>query len=308
MIEEIFIFIAALFLVIKGATMATTHSAKLAEGYRLSKYLVGFIIVSIISILPETFIAVNSAVRGVPSFGLGTLLGSNVADLTLIFGLIILLVRKRIKVESKVLKERMVYPFLLLLPLLLGFDGSFSRMEGIALIIAGVAFYYIAIRDGIRDSNHAVDKRGRYKSLAMLIFSMAVLLLGSHFVVTSASSLAGMIGVSPILIGMLVVGIGTTIPELFFAVKSHRKDEDSLAVGDILGTVLANATIVVGIMAVVIPFSFPVKLIYVTGLFMFLGSLLLFHFMRTGRNLSKKEAWSLILFWVVFVLIEIIVQ
>lgn len=295
-------------MVIKGATLATKYAARLAESYRLSKYTVGFIIVAIISILPETFISINAAIEGIPSFGLGMLFGSNIADLTLIFAIIIFLAGRGLKIESKILKNHTVYPFILLLPLVLGFNGHFSRIEGVALILTGGIFYYLALRSGIDGAVPSNNGNGRWKSFLMLIFSMIVLLAGAHFTVTSATSIANYAGVSPILIGMLIVGLGTTMPELFFSLKSVKKRDDSLAVGDILGTVLADATIVVGILAVVNPFSFPIKIIYITGLFMVIASFVLFHFMQSGRTLSKREAWMLFIFWLVFALVEFAVN
>ncbi len=308
MINNLFIFIVALLMVIKGATLATKYAARLAESYRLSKYTVGFIIVAIISILPETFISINAAIEGIPSFGLGMLFGSNIADLTLIFAIIIFLAGRGLKIESKILKNHTVYPFILLLPLVLGFNGHFSRIEGVALILTGGIFYYLALRSGIDGAVPSNNGNGRWKSFLMLIFSMIVLLAGAHFTVTSATSIANYAGVSPILIGMLIVGLGTTMPELFFSLKSVKKRDDSLAVGDILGTVLADATIVVGILAVVNPFSFPIKIIYITGLFMVIASFVLFHFMQSGRTLSRREAWMLFIFWLVFALVEFAVN
>ncbi|MBU2219929.1 sodium:calcium antiporter [Patescibacteria group bacterium] len=307
MFNNLFIFVVAFFLVIKGATLATKYAARLAESFKLSKYVVGFIVVAIISILPEAFIAINAAIKGIPSFGLGVLFGSNIADLTLVFAVIILFAGRGIRVESKILKNHVVYPLLLLLPLVLGLNGHFSRLEGLALIITGGVFYYIVFKNGI-DRAAASSANSRLKNLFMLIFSMAVLLAGSHFVVTSATGLAQALRVSPILIGMLVVGIGTTMPEIFFSIKCAKKHDDSLAVGDILGTVLADATIVVGILALVSPFYFPIKIIYITGLFMVVASATLFHFMRSGRTLSKKEAYLLFAFWLIFVLVEFIVN
>jgi len=305
MFNNLFIFVVAFFLVIKGATLATKYAARLAESFKLSKYVVGFIVVAIISILPEAFIAINAAIKGIPSFGLGVLFGSNIADLTLVFAVIVLFAGRGIRVESKILKNHVVYPLLLLLPLVLGLNGHFSRLEGLALIITGGVFYYIVFKNGI-DRAAASSANSRLKNLFMLIFSMAVLLAGSHFVVTSATGLAQALRVSPILIGMLVVGIGTTMPEIFFSIKCAKKHDDSLAVGDILGTVLADATIVVGILALVSPFYFPIKIIYITGLFMVVASATLFHFMRSGRTLSKKEAYLLFAFWLIFVLVEFI--
>jgi cation:H+ antiporter len=306
MINNLFIFAAALFMVIRGATMATQHAALLAESYRLSKYIVGFIIIAVISVLPETFIAINAALNGVPSFGLGMLFGSNIADLTLIISAIVFFAGRGLKIEGKILKSHVVYPFILLLPLVLGFNGHFSRLEGVALIIAGGVFYYLALKNGIDGTIPEQVGNGRIKSLLMLLFSMAVLLAGAHFTVTSATALAEYMGVSPVLIGMLVVGLGTTMPEFFFSLKSVKKRDDSLAVGDILGTVLADATIVVGILALVNPFEFPQRIIYVTGLFMVMASFTLLYFMKSGRRITKREAKLLLFYWIVFVLVEFI--
>lgn len=304
MLNNAFIFIVALYMVIKGATMATNYAGKLAESFRLSKYTVGFIIVAVISILPETFIAINAAIKGIPSFGLGMLFGSNIADLTLIFAILVFYAGRSLKVESKILKNHVIYPFILLFPLILGLDGYFSRIEGVALILAGAIFYYLALRNGTDGTVPMVTGNSRYKSIAMLLVSMAILLVGAHFTVTSATSVANSFGVSPILVGMLIVGLGTTMPELFFSLRSIKKRDDSLAIGDLLGTVLADATIVVGILALVNPFAFPQKIIYITGMFMVLASFMLFHFMRSGRALTRREATILFAFWVVFVMVE----
>lgn len=308
MIQNFFILACSLFLVIKGATFATKYAARLAESFNLSKYTVGFIVVAVISILPETFISINSAISGMPAFGLGTLFGSNIADLTLVFAIIIFAAGRQIKIESKIIKRNKAYSLLLLLPLVLGLDGYFSRIEGAALILVGAIFYYAVLKGDSSNREVAVSRFNRYHSVSMLVFGMAVLLIGAHFTVSSASAVAHALHINPILIGMLIVGLGTTIPELLFAVKAVRKKEDALAVGDILGTVLADATVVVGILALISPFSFPQKIIYITGLFMLAASLLLFMFMRSGRTLSKKEGVVLIFFWLLFVVVEFFIS
>jgi len=135
-----------------------------------------------------------------------------------------------------------------------------------------------------------------------------MLLVGSHFIVTSATVLAYTLKITPILIGMLVVSLGTIMPELFYSLKSIKKKNEGLAIGDILGTVLADATIVVGILALISPFSFPVKIIYVTGVFMMVASLILLKFMLSGRVISKKEGYMLLVFWVCYVIIEFLIN
>lgn len=303
MLIDIFILACSLITIMKGATLATRYAALLAENFRLSKYVVGFIIIAVISILPETFIAIDSALKGIPSFGLGTLFGSNIADMTLVFAIILILIGRSLKVEGKILKNRKLYPLFLLLPLILGLDGLYSRSDGLALIMIGGIFYYLALKDGV-DNRVVMNGNHRLKNSLLLLLGMFMLLIGSHFTVLSAVSLAKDMGINPILIGMMIVGVGTTIPEMFFAFKSIKKDDDSLAIGDILGTVLADATIVVGIIALIGPFSFPKTIIYVTGIFMVMSSMLLYRFMYTGRTLTKKEAILLFLFWLGFVLTE----
>ena len=306
MINNIFIFIVSLVMVVHGATMATKHAVSLAKLARLSKYTIGLIVVAVISILPETFISVNAALRGESAMGLGLLLGSNIADLTLIFALLVFTAGRSLKIESKIIKNHVVYPFVLLLPIILGMNGNFSRLEGLALIIFGVVFYYTALRG---DSENIPIKKSTFKDKAKNIFylllSMAMLLVGSHFTVTSAVDMAEFLNITPVLIGMLVVSLGTTLPEFIFSLKAVKQKNDSLAVGDVLGTVLADATIVVGILALIRPFSFPQQMVYVTGIFMVLSSIMLFYFMKSGRYLTKREAFLLFCFWVLFVLIEV---
>ena len=308
MIENLLIFTFSLFLVIKGATLATKYSVKLAENFHLSKYIVGFIVVAFISILPETLISINSAIEGIPEFGLSTLFGSNVADLTLIFGILIVYARRGIKIESKILKDIRLYPFFLLLPLIFGLNGHYSQIEGAALIISGALFYYMVFKNSVEISATLHNGGSKYKNFFLLLFAMILLLIGSHFIVTSATVLAYTLKITPILIGMLVVSLGTIMPELFYSLKSIKKKNEGLAIGDILGTVLADATIVVGILALISPFSFPVKIIYVTGVFMMVASLILLKFMLSGRVISKKEGYMLLVFWVCYVIIEFLIN
>lgn len=305
MLLNLFILIISLFLLIKGATLSTRFAVKVAESFKLSKYVVGFIIVAVISILPETLISINSAIEGVPSLGLATLFGSNVADLTLVFALIIFVTKKNIKVESKILKNNIIYPFILVVPIILGLDGYYSRIEGISLLIIGLIFYYFAFKNNDEPRIENVSKKDRKKYIFLLLVSMTVLLVGSHFAVTSTVHLASNIGISPIIIGIFILGLGSTIPELLFSIKSVRKDNDSLAIGDLLGTVLADATIVVGILALISPFYFPVKIVYIAGVFMVISAFLLFHFMRSGKILTRNESFILFIFWIVFILIEL---
>jgi cation:H+ antiporter len=308
MLANLFIFGAALYCVIQGATLATRYAALIAESFKLSRYTIGFILVAVIGILPETFVALNAALEGIPSFGLGLLLGSNVADLTLIIAIVVFFAKRPIKVEGKILKNHALYPFFLMLPLILGFDGHFSRIEGLALILAGFIFYYLTLRHSSDEALTPVSDNKRPWNTFLLFVSMVILLVGAHFTVTSTSSLAEMWGINPLLIGMFIVAIGTTVPELFFSLKAVRAHDDSLAIGDILGTVLADATIVIGLLALISPFAFPQVIIHIAGVFMVASAFILFSFMRSGKAITGKEGFALLVLWIAFAVIQVIVN
>jgi len=169
MFLNLFIFFFSLFLVVKGATLATRYAAKLASSFHLSKYIIGFIVIAFISILPETFISINSAIEGLPSFGLGTLFGSNVADLTLIFAILIIYAGRGMKIESKVLKNLHLYPFFLLLPLILGLNGHYTRLEGLSLIVSGAIFYFLVFKNSTKSSATVPHSHNRYKFFSFAI-------------------------------------------------------------------------------------------------------------------------------------------
>mgnify|MGYP001583360681 FL=1 len=227
------------------------------------------------------------------------------AELTLVFAVVLLFVGKGLKVESKVLKDQYWYFLGLAIPLLLGYNGFYSRWEGVAMILTGVLFHIYALkRDKQKIKQVKVDFS--YKSLAFLVASMGLLLVGSHFTVESGVAVAAALHISPVLVGMFFVGVGTTLPELIFAIKAARHHFDSLALGDVLGTVMTDATIVMGIVAIIQPFAFDKRLVHITGFYMLFAAVLLYYFMQSGRVLKKKEGLFLFAFYLLFVFTELI--
>jgi cation:H+ antiporter len=306
------LFIISLVAVVKSAGVAVRYATQLARLARVTEYIIGFVVVAVISVFPETFISIMSALQGVPSFGLGTLFGSNVADLTLVFAIVVLFSGGKISIASKVIKEFSTYLGVLFVPLLFGFDGFYSRIDGLVLVFAGVIFYILLLQEdhkffeaeeAMGDKKH--PRRVILKSLFILTLSLGVLFFTSYATVKFGVALAKDLRVSPTLIGLLFVALGTTMPELFFSLRAARKKRGGLALGDILGTVITDATIIVGLIALIKPFAFNPNLVYVTGVFMILAAIVLFFFMRTGRELSRKEGMLLILFYLLFIWAEL---
>ena len=304
--QYVLLLLLSLFAVIQGANLSTKYAEKVAESFRVSKYIVGFIVVSFISVLPETFIAIGAALKGNAELGIGTILGSNVADLTLIMAILAFVAGKKgVKIERSTLKRLMIYPLFLSIPLLLALDGSFSRSDGLVLIIVGIIFYVFTFRKSVGISSHDSDIKYKYRNAFFLLLSLALLLVGAHFTVDATVALANKLSINPVLVGILVVGLGTTIPELSFASKAIKRGKHELAVGDVLGSVLADATIVIGIVSMIGTVTFPPRIAYVAGGFMVLASVVLMIMFKTNYKIQRREAIWLVLIWLAYVITEV---
>jgi cation:H+ antiporter len=310
MIINLILFLAFLFILVKSSNYAIKYSSQLAKVLRFPEFIVSFFIIALISVLPEATISIISAINGNPELGLGTLLGSNVTDLTLIFGIVALFSSGGIKVKSKILQNNFFYLLLLLFPLVLGFDGQFSRIDGIILTLSGIIFFIKIGRESRRfrkKFNHT--KREPFaKSLILLILSVVILLIGAYLTVRYAVNFAYDIKLPAILIGLTILAFGTCLPELIVSIKAVKTNRDEIALGDILGTVITDATIVLGIVALISPFSYNPQGIYFTGSAMFLAGLFTTIFMKSDKSINKLEGALLILFYVIFIFVEFMIN
>ncbi|MEK7672884.1 MAG: hypothetical protein AAB373_03295 [Patescibacteria group bacterium] len=300
------LFLLSLVMVIKSAEHSIKYSNALARNLNFSKYVVGFLIVSLISILPETFVAIASAIQDNPEFGLGTLVGSNVADLTLIFFIITLFAKKSgIKVNKEILSKNLYYLPLLSVPIMFGLNGQFTRLEGLIIFLAGALYFYRSLDKNSFGIDKRISVKFEFSTLVKLLSSLLVLLVGAYLTVKFGISIANELSVPTALISIFIVGLGTTLPELFFSIQAIKKNNYSLAIGDLLGTVISDATIVIGLLAMISPFYFDKKIIFVTGICMLVGGILLFFFMDSGRKITKTEGLALLGFYAMTILLEI---
>jgi cation:H+ antiporter len=304
------LFLGSLLFFMRAAHYAIEYASQLACVLHFSDFVVSFFVVSVVSTLPEASISLIAALEGSPAFGLGTLLGSNVADLTLVMGLVAVYSAKGVHVDKGVVQKGSLYMLLLLLPFLLGFDGVFSRVDGLILVFAGFLFFFnLSLEDRtLAGSLRCVKDRMFAKDLLLLLASMAALLVGAHFTVVFGTAMALDLGIPPILIGLTLVSVGTCLPELVFSLTSVHSKHDGLALGDVLGTVVIDATIILGAVALLTPYSFDPLYVYVTGLAMFFAGVLAISSMRSGWILSRKEGLFLLACYVVFLIVELSVR
>jgi cation:H+ antiporter len=310
MILYLILCILCLFLLTKGVQWAIKYSSRLAGQFHLSEFIISFFIVAVISVFPEATISIISAFEGIPEFGLGTLMGSNVTDLLLVFGIIAIFSPKGIKIKSEIVQNSILFAALVALPVLLGYDGKYSRLDGLLLLLGGLAFYLTLsiesrmIKSTIKNANHA----DTLKNIILLALSMALVIASAYFTIHFGVEFANRMMIPAVLVSLTLIAVGTCLPELMFSLKSVQARHDELALGDLFGTIVTDATIILGIVILIQPFSFNPAIVYLTGTVMCLAALLLAVFIRKDKVLSKKEGIILLLCYIVYLTAEILLS
>lgn len=307
MFKEVIIFIVACLVLVKSAEYAVKSVEHIARFLRLTEFVTSFLLVAFVSSMPEGFISIISAIKGDPGIGVGALLGGNIADLTLILGLVTL-AGHPVKIHSSIIKKDLYFAVLLLLPIILGLNGVISRIDGAILLAAGTGFLITLLKE--REYFHKPFQMKDHWIKHFLIFgiSIAIMLLSAHFIVQSSHSLAISIGIPSILIGLVLVALGTTLPEFTFSLQSVRAGHGDMAVGDLLGTVVVDACITMGIVALISPIAVNLLILSIVGIFTFFAVIFALLFMRSDGMLTKNEALTLVFFYIAFVVAQILMR
>jgi cation:H+ antiporter len=307
MLKEVIIFIIGCIVLVKSAEYAVKATARLARFFRLTEFVTSFILVAFVSSLPEGFISVISAIKGDPSIGAGTLLGGNIADITLILGLVAL-AGNPIKIHSSIVKRDLYFVILMLLPIILGLNGIISRMDGIILLAAGSIFMLVLLKEREYFHKPYDGKDHWFKQIFIFLISIGFMLLSAHFIVQSTHTIALGLNIPSLLIGLVLVALGTTLPEFTFSLQSVRKGHGDLAIGDLLGAVVVDACIIMGITALITPIVVNVLILSIIGIFTLFAIVFALAFMRTDGILSKNEALTLVLFYIAFIVVQILLR
>ncbi len=280
--------VASFIILLKVVDIAVNRATELAEMIGVSPFVISFFIVGIVSALPESTISVISNLKGDANGAASALLSSNVADLALVFGIIAILLRGS-KIKSEALKKDALYLPILLLPLALMYDGHLSRIDGAILLVAGLLFFSVIARQVDLKKLRWPGGMKPVTTLLLLLGSLAIMLAAANVTVTTAGDVGTDLGVPSVIISVLVVGIGVCLPELLFAIQSVWKHREGLALGNVLSVVMIDATIMLGITALLRPMVINAGFFLVTNVFMGLAALCIIYFARFVRRLGWQE-------------------
>ena len=305
---SIALFVVAGVLLAKSASVLVRAIINLARYFRLPEFVVSFVIVAMATSLPELFIGVVSAMRGESEFALGAVIGSNIADMTLVAG-ILGIVAGAMGVRKILEKRDAYYTAMIAMTLFLFLlDGKLTRLEGGVLLV--IYFLYLLHLSGQIPHYPKKMKKGKLKpalkSLGLFVVGMGGLLLGAEIMVRSAEVISAAFNLPFVLMGLLLVSFSTSIPELVFELQAIKKNHNAMAMGDLLGSVVTNTALVVGVVALISPIDLlgaSVSVDVALG-FLVLSTVMFLFMLRTQKVLTRYEGAALVAVYVLYLFVE----
>ncbi len=293
-------------ILIKGADWLVSGASSVASNFKVSKQLIGLTIVAFGTGAPELAVSISSLAGGNSDMLLGNVMGSNILNILLLIGIAALI--SPIKINKNTISKEL--PLLLLTSLGLVFlfldaalsgatENLITRSDGMVCVLffAIFLYYIIAMTRKNRKEKKKVEKP-KYKlpmSFLLVILGLVGVVAGSQFVVNSASTIAGVIGISDRLIALTVVAFGTSLPELVTTITAARRGENELLVGNIIGSNIFNICIVLGLPVAIFGGIKPESFNMIDVVMMVASAALLWFVARKGSPISKKEGAIMLL-------------
>ncbi len=306
---EIVWLLVSLVILYYGAEGLVSGAASLAKRIGISPLVIGLTIVSIGTSMPELVVSVKAAMSGQSAISIGNVLGSNFFNIGIILGMSALIYP--LAVKRQLLKlDVPVMIFAALLFFLMFLDYKISHVE--ALIFILLLLSYISYLLFISKKNTPVEeeeeeiKQTKHWALDILFIGVGLLALvyGSDLLVVNATLIAGRLGMSEAMIGLTIVAVGTSMPELATSVVAAIKKRSDIAIGNVVGSNIFNILLILGVAGLIQPISTP-EINYVDGLFMIGISLLLWLFMKAGSRIKRWQGAAFIAFYLIYFFIKI---
>lgn len=291
--------IGGLVLLYYGAEFLVRGGVQIAKRFQVTPLVIGLTLVAFATSAPELVVSCDAALKGMGDIALGNVIGSNICNIALILGLCAVISPLRVNESLFKLDLPLMIGSSVLFALFCFLTGGINRIEG-ALFFAGIITYVtVSIRNARRSGDVVTEVEGDGKplslgiSIVLVLLGLGFLVGGARLLVNSAVWLAELFGVSQAVIGLTIVAIGTSLPELATSVIAALKGERDIAIGNVVGSNIFNILAIMGISPLLRPIEAADIQLIDLGMMVFC-TLLLYPFLRTGFVLSRKEGVCLL--------------
>lgn len=313
---QILIFIVSISILSWLSSRIVGTLVTVARHLHWKEFIIAFFVMAFAASLPNLFVDVNAAINGMPEVAFGDVLGGNLVDLTLIMAIAVLFSAGGVTAESQTVQKSGIFASLIvLLPILLIWDKALDRIDGVILLLAfGLYTWWLFSKEDrfkktYRGRPPKTEKKWSYLVLNSLkiVGFLGLLLIASHFVVSSAEAFSNQFNISLSLVSIIIIGLGNCFPEAYFSIISARKGEAWLILGDLMGSIIVCTTLVLGLIALFFPFEIqdPSPFL-ITRVFTVVASLMFIVFIRTDKKVSKKEGLAFLSLYIVFLIVQFI--
>ncbi len=255
---EYVLLIVGFVLLIKGADLFVDGSSGLAKIFKIPSVIIGLTIVSMGTSAPEAAVSITSGLAGQNALALSNVVGSNLFNLLIVIG--VCAVIDKVEADKSIIKRDLPINLILsiLLLCLIAFDGVLGRIDAAVLLVLFVSYILWLIRDALKNRTQESDnekKKPLWLCLLFIAIGIAAIVFGGDMVVDNASKIAVALGMSENLVGLTIVAVGTSLPELVTSIVASRKGENEIALGNAVGSCIFNLIFILGISGVLSPIN-----------------------------------------------------
>jgi len=338
MIINVALFLLGIVLLIKGSDFFVKHSSVIAKKIGISEFIIGLTLVAIGTSLPELISSIVASTKNQSEIILGNVVGSNIANIGLIGVIIGILAIKKTKQDVQ-MRDIMIMIFTLIIFYLFILDGTINIIEGLVFLILYIAYIVFLLEDNqgkkdkrtfkhflvfflkfkyIKSLKNRIKKESVSKqkfeetkmlgNLLSIILSGVAIYLGARFLVEQTIFFGDYFGISKTIIGLSVIALGTSLPELGVSISAVKRGFGGIALGNLIGSNISNILLVLGVSSLINEILIDKLTLYYSGVFMLFISLVFWLFMRTDYKLKKREGIFLLMLYVGFLVSLILIR
>lgn len=289
---DLIIFTIAMAGLIYGADFVIKESERIALHFNISSFVIGATLVAVGTSLPEMAVSMSASAKGSADIAVANVIGSTIFNISLVLGLVFLLAKKINPHRDLFAKDSAWSLFPILIFILMGIDGKLSMFDGILfLLLMGAYLMFLINSNSLEediDEDLKKEKFNWLKTTVLLLIGFIFVIVGANFAIDSAGNIARSFGISEWIIGLFLVAFGTSLPELTISIKSAINNNADLAIGNIIGSNVANFTMVLGLSAIINPLNIDFSSNYFDIAAAFIATLMLVFI--TANKLYNKSA------------------
>ena len=284
-------------LLVKGADFFVSGASSVAKALKVPSVIIGLTIVAMGTSAPETAVSITASLGGNNGISLGNIIGSNIFNLLMVIGISAVIIP--FNSDKEILKRDMLWNIAItVLLMVLIFDGSLSRLDGVILLAGIAAYLTVVVRSALKNrvEDNSDEKVSVPKAVVFILGGLAAIVFGGDLVVDNASLIAKSLGMSDTLVGLTIVAIGTSLPELVTSIVAAKKGDSGLALGNAVGSCIFNILFILGIASTIAPMTADYEIIADVCILIFV-SIVTYIFARSKERVSRLEGLFCVLIY-----------